>query len=111
MAGIVEEGLESLSEAGPRRFRASPLYGADGRNRPGGKAPQGLRRNQGYGDHRPARHQHHRAVYTAQFAGLIYVLHAFQKKSTRGIATPQKEIELISRRLSDALRHYRNRSN
>jgi phage-related protein len=53
----------------------------------------------------------YRAVYTAQFAGLIYVLHAFQKKSRRGIATPQKEIDLIRRGLSDALRHYRDRSN
>ena len=33
----------------------------------------------------------YRAVYTVQFADVIYVLHAFQKKSKRGIATPQKE--------------------
>jgi phage-related protein len=32
----------------------------------------------------------YRAVYTTQFAGRIYVLHAFQKKSTKGVATPQK---------------------
>jgi phage-related protein len=53
----------------------------------------------------------YRAVYTAQFAGLIYVLHAFQKKSTHGIATRQKDIELIRSRLLYALRHYRQRSN
>jgi phage-related protein len=53
----------------------------------------------------------YRAVCMVQFARLIYVLHAFQKKSKRGTATPQKEIELIRRRLSDALRHYRTRSN
>ena len=41
----------------------------------------------------------YRAVYTVQFAGLIYVLHSFQKKSKSGIATPQKDIELIRRRL------------
>jgi phage-related protein len=41
----------------------------------------------------------YRAVYTVRFARLIYVLHAFQKKSKRGIATPQKEIELIRIRL------------
>jgi len=34
----------------------------------------------------------YRAVYTVQFAGRIYVLHAFQKKSKKGIATPQREI-------------------
>jgi phage-related protein len=37
----------------------------------------------------------YRAVYTVQFSNVIYVLHAFQKKSKSGIATPQKDIELI----------------
>src|SRR5437016_14545383 len=36
----------------------------------------------------------YRAVYTVQFSGTIYVLHAFQKKSKQGIATPPKDIEL-----------------
>jgi phage-related protein len=31
----------------------------------------------------------YRAVYTVKFAGVIYVLHAFQKKSKKGIATPK----------------------
>jgi phage-related protein len=53
----------------------------------------------------------YRAVYTVQFAGLIYVLHSFQKKSKSGIATPQKDIELIRRRLAEAQRLNRQRSN
>ena len=53
----------------------------------------------------------YRAVYTVQFAEVIYVLHAFQKKSRRGIATPQKDIDLIRRRLAEAQRLYRQRSN
>jgi phage-related protein len=40
-----------------------------------------------------------RAVYTVRLSDRVYVLHAFQKKSKRGIATPQAEIELIRRRL------------
>ncbi len=32
---------------------------------------------------------------TAQFGDAVYVLHAFQKKSKRGIATPKQEIDLI----------------
>jgi len=40
-----------------------------------------------------------RAVYTVRLSDRVYVLHAFQKKSKRGIATPQAEIELIKRRL------------
>jgi phage-related protein len=44
----------------------------------------------------------YRAVYTVRFAGVLYVLHAFQKKSTSGIATPQRHIDLIRQRLRDA---------
>jgi phage-related protein/predicted XRE-type DNA-binding protein len=41
----------------------------------------------------------YRAVYTVRFAQAVYMLHAFQKKSKRGIATPRQEIDLIRRRL------------
>jgi phage-related protein len=51
----------------------------------------------------------YRAVYTTQFAGRIYVLHAFQKKATKGVATPQKEIELIKKRLKDAKNYHKER--
>jgi phage-related protein len=44
-----------------------------------------------------------------QFAEAIYVLHAFQKKSTRGTATPEREIALIRSRLADAERLHRER--
>ena len=40
-----------------------------------------------------------RAVYTVRLGERIYVLHAFQKKSKRAVATPQAEIDLIRRRL------------
>ncbi|MDZ4866300.1 MAG: type II toxin-antitoxin system RelE/ParE family toxin [Alphaproteobacteria bacterium] len=50
-----------------------------------------------------------RAVYTVRFADAIYVLHAFQKKSKRGIATPQRDIELIRTRLKAAEEHHRTR--
>jgi phage-related protein len=42
-------------------------------------------------------------VYTVRLADRVFVLHAFQKKSKRGIATPQAEIELIKRRLKQAV--------
>ena len=44
----------------------------------------------------------YRAVYTAKLGENIYVLHAFQKKSTRGISTPKREINLIKQRLKMA---------
>ena len=52
-----------------------------------------------------------RAVYALRFAEAVYVLHAFQKKSNRGIATPKKEIELIKHRLAEAARLHREGQN
>ncbi len=43
-----------------------------------------------------------RAVYTLKYAGTVYVLHAFQKKSKSGRQTPRREIELIKQRLREA---------
>ena len=51
----------------------------------------------------------YRAVYTVRFAEVVYVLHAFQKKSNKGVATPQHDIELIRSRLRDAEAHFRAR--
>ncbi len=48
----------------------------------------------------------YRAVYTVRFAGAVYVLHAFQKKSRRGIATPKAELDLIEQRLKRAKEDY-----
>lgn len=52
-----------------------------------------------------------RTVYTVRFQDAVYVLHAFQKKSKKGSATPQKELELIKQRLAAAERDYRERRN
>lgn len=41
----------------------------------------------------------YRAVYTVRIKDKIYVLHTFQKKSKKGIQTPQKEIDIIKARL------------
>jgi phage-related protein len=43
-----------------------------------------------------------RGVYTVRYSEAIYVLHALQKKSKSGIATPQMDFDLIRRRLSEA---------
>ena len=47
-----------------------------------------------------------RAVYTVRFKKAIYVLHAFEKKSKKGIGTPQTDMNLIRRRLKTAEEHY-----
>jgi phage-related protein len=48
----------------------------------------------------------YRAVYTVRFATAVYVLHAFQKKSKRGIATPKADLDLINQRLNRARKDY-----
>lgn len=45
-----------------------------------------------------------RTVYTAKLGGAIYVLHAFQKKSKKGIETPKHTLDLITDRLKEAQR-------
>jgi phage-related protein len=41
----------------------------------------------------------YRTVYAAQLGEAVYILHAFQKKATSGIATPRRELDLIRQRL------------
>jgi len=48
----------------------------------------------------------YRAVYTVRFAGVVYVRHAFQKKSTKGIATPKREMAVVTERLKRAKEDY-----
>jgi phage-related protein len=48
----------------------------------------------------------YRGVYTVRFVGVVYVLHAFQKKSKRGAETPKGDADLIARRLKRAEKDY-----
>lgn len=51
-----------------------------------------------------------RAVYTVKFEDAVYVLHVFQKKSKSGIATPERDIDLIRERLKRAQEDYTARN-
>jgi phage-related protein len=73
-----------------------------------GETPPGAKPLRGFGgagvvelieDHRG---DTYRAVYTVKFKTAVYVLHAFQKRSKRAIATPKRDIELIRERLRRA---------
>ncbi|MCY4139867.1 MAG: type II toxin-antitoxin system RelE/ParE family toxin [Rhodobacteraceae bacterium] len=52
-----------------------------------------------------------RADSPLRLEGAVYVLHAFQKKAKRGIATPKQELDLVRRRVAAAARHYRDAQN
>ncbi|MBI1887212.1 MAG: type II toxin-antitoxin system RelE/ParE family toxin [Nitrosomonadales bacterium] len=47
----------------------------------------------------------YRAVYTVRFSNAVYVLHGFQKKSHKGIATPKQDLDLVHDRLKLAQQH------
>lgn len=49
----------------------------------------------------------YRAVYTVKFKKAVYVLHAFQKKSKKGIETPKPDMDAIHARLAAAEKHYK----
>ena len=51
----------------------------------------------------------YRTIYTVRFREAVYVLHAFKKKSKRGVATPKSDIDLVKRRLKDAESDYAER--
>lgn len=48
----------------------------------------------------------YRAVYTVRFPKVVYVLHAFQKKSPSGIRTAKRDVDLVAQRLKLAQRDY-----
>jgi phage-related protein len=48
----------------------------------------------------------YRAVYTVRFPEVVYVLHAFQKKSPSGIRTTKRDVELVAQRLKLARQDY-----
>ncbi len=49
----------------------------------------------------------YRLIYTREIEEYVFVLHAFQKKSKSGIATPKKEIDMIKNRLKEAKALYK----
>ncbi len=49
----------------------------------------------------------YRLVYTIEIEDYVFVLHAFQKKSKSGMATPKQEIEMIKNRLKEARALYK----
>jgi len=76
-----------LAQVGAKHLRAKPLKGL------------GAGVLEVVSDHRG---DTYRAVYTVKLRDRVYVLHAFMKKSKKGIATPKPEIDLLKQRLRRA---------
>ena len=86
-AGVQEVMLHGLTMArtGRKHVLAKPLKGF-----PGAKEME---------IPYPHRGDAYRLIYTTRFDGVVYVLHAFKKKSVKGISTPKQEIDLVRTRL------------
>jgi len=50
----------------------------------------------------------YRVIYTLEMEKFVFILHAFQKKSKSGIATPKQEMELLKKRLQEARTLYKS---
>lgn len=95
-----------------RRHIGQALYAAQcGEEYPSVKALQGFGGRSVLEIVAPHEGDTYRAVYTVRFHDALYVLHAFQKKAKKGVATPKKEIDLIQQRLAAAEHDYRERQN
>jgi len=51
----------------------------------------------------------YRAIYSVRLPGIVYVLHVFQKKSTRRSRVPRRDMDLIGQRLKQAERDHAQR--
>jgi phage-related protein len=101
--------LKTFPKAALRQI-GQALYAAQrGEEYPSVKALQGFKGRSVLEIVASAQTNTYRAIYTVRFYDVIYVLHAFQKKSKRGVATPKKEIDLIQERLAAAERDYQER--
>ncbi len=103
--GVLEEGLQGVPLPLQKDMGVALFVVQLGRTADSAKPWKGL----GFGiyelveDHRG---DTFRAVYTVRVGDAVHVLHAFQKKSKSGIATPLPDVELIEKRLKAVLARY-----
>ena len=99
-------GREGIPGGGERSSRLCAAFGAGGGKHPSAKPLKGFGGASTLEVVSDFDGDTFRAVYTVKLKGAVYALHAFQKKSKKGIATPTKEMEIIKDRLKAAENHY-----
>jgi phage-related protein len=82
-----------VAQLGERSIKAKPLHGL-------GSQVMEIVANDSSGIYR--------AVYTVSIGESIYVIHAFQKKSKAGVATPKSEIDVVRQRLKQLRSEVKN---
>lgn len=107
--GSSERDLKHLPDLVKEEFVLGFILALQGKKHPNAKPFKGFGGNsvlEIVEDHRSGTY---RAIYTVKFAKAVYVLHVFQKKSKKGIATPKQDIWLIQERFKRAEADYRER--
>ena len=101
------EDLKDFPDAVQRAMGYALFRAQEGKKAPSAKPLKGIVKGAGVleivGDYGP---RTFRVAYTVRFAEVVYVLHAFQKKSKTGVATPRHDAELIRARYALARAHY-----
>jgi len=106
LGGLKQRGPERVSERGQDPCGRGALGCPDRPQIADGKAPEGVRDAGVLEVVVDFDGNTFRTVYTVRFSTAVYVLHAFQKKSRRAIATPKSELDLIGARLARAKEDY-----
>ncbi len=105
--GSSREDLKAFPEAVQHAVGYALFRAQEGKKAPAAKPLRGITKGAGVleivEDHAT---DTYRVVYTVRFSDAVYVLHSFQKKSKRGIATPKHEIDLIRARYEAARAHH-----
>ena len=109
MGRIVAQGSKVISSGGLLGRGFCLICGANGETDPSAKPMKGFGGASVMEIVAPFLGDTWRAVYTVRFQDVVYVLHAFQKKSKSGRATPKKELELIRQRLAIGEKDYKEK--
>ena len=107
--GSSERDLKDMPEQVKEVFTLGFILALEGKHHPNAKPFKGFGGNsvlEIVEDHRSGTY---RAVYTVKFEKAVFVLHVFQKKSKKGIATPKEDIQLINERFKRAVLEYKQR--
>lgn len=104
---VLKGGLKKVSFRGTRRGRLCFVFCPTGRKTSPFKTSKGFLSANVIEIIENFNTDTYRVVYTVRFKNLVYILHAFQKKSTSGIKTRKRDINLINSRLKMAEAHFK----
>ncbi len=107
--GVNPRGFKGVPRWGPPGGQLCSLSGSVGQKARGCQGPEGVQRSRRVGGDVGLRRRYVSDRHTVKFAGAVYALHAFQKRSKKGIKTPPVELDIVRKRLKAAEEHHAKR--